>query len=857
MKPGKLPAPAEAGLPRLAVFLLALCQFLCPLVFFTDLTRNPYFTQIVLLNVFVLAALALWAFRREPAARLAAPDVPFLAWIAVCALSLFAAWWGNSAFFRPSILREGLRNLGFIIVNCAAVYFLARLVRWEDRPFDKKLGGVYALILWGALWAVYPDMRASVSPGGILDRMLDPYGTILWLGAGAAIFAFWKTGAVGDFLHLALAASAVSAGYGILQFFGAEWIWPRILNPYGSRSVATFGNPNFLSSYLVMLLPLTLVYYLRQEKTVRRVFYAALFLLFEASLLCSLTRSSWLGAGIALLLLLILPRCRALLLSSRKALLWLALPALLLVLLWPSSSMGDYHPTVSQRVSELKGVSSSAMSWDGQVYGPWHQRLLIWSSSAGMGFESPLLGRGCGLLELFYPFYQGPYLYAYKGARLLRTHANNAHNEIIEHFSQTGILGLGLYAWLICALFAAAWKFSSTAGQQDDRAVLVWVLACGLAGMLADNMLNVSIHFAVPAFLFWWMSGTVAGAGQKPGGREFRPGRRAALALSAVFLLGCAVWYAQWMREVRYFRGFKLLRGNENAAAIRELEKSDWWGREVNSSYERAIAYLKSGDTDRAAQGYRDAMTANAGYDELYHNLGVALSGKPESRADAITALETAEWINPLNKATHIALSELYLRDENASRTKALAHMRRALNIFPNDLGFRNKLAYLYAKSGDYKSAAAEFKTGLELNPFDQTLYGNYLRALADMKERPGDFAGFINRIQRARDLLVAQPQSSATAAELSALYRDFPNNPHVRVLAARLYFVQKRYDKAMEILNALLHEEPDNLNALFALATVCEGKGDSACARSALQHVLSVDPGNESAVGRLRSLRP
>jgi hypothetical protein len=48
----------------------------------------------------------------------------------------------------------------------------------------------------------------------------------------------------------------MSAAYGVLQYFGYDPVWGRTINPFAGRPVSTYGNPNFLSSVLVLLLPL-------------------------------------------------------------------------------------------------------------------------------------------------------------------------------------------------------------------------------------------------------------------------------------------------------------------------------------------------------------------------------------------------------------------------------------------------------------------------------------------------------------------------------------------------------------------------------------------------------------------------
>src|SRR6185295_7431833 len=123
-----------------------------------------------------------------------------------------------------------------------------------------------------------------------------------------------------------------------------------------------------------------------------------------------------------------------------------------------------------------------------------------------------------------------------------------------------------------------------------------WAVAAsaGVAGMLADNQLNVSLHFAVPAFVFWWQAGAAMGFAKPQGEPVWRlrfPGRAPAIA-AALFVSGfCAIyagwWFRQWNREAHYFLGFKLLHAGRIPGAIQELEAAYGWDpHEVNADYE-------------------------------------------------------------------------------------------------------------------------------------------------------------------------------------------------------------------------------------------------------------------------------
>jgi len=90
---------------------------------------------------------------------------------------------------------------------------------------------------------------------------------------------------------------------------------------------------------------------------------------------------------------------------------------------------------------------------------------------------------------------------------------------------------------------------------------LEWGLLGGVAGMLVDNLLNVSVHFAVPAFIFWWWVGSVFVL--EPASLELKRyplqslGRRFALALVALTLIGFMARGAMlWAEEVYFFKGF-------------------------------------------------------------------------------------------------------------------------------------------------------------------------------------------------------------------------------------------------------------------------------------------------------------
>src|SRR5262249_20805572 len=153
---------------------------------------------------------------------------------------------------------------------------------------------------------------------------------------------------------------------------GLEWIWGRALNPYGSRPVSTFGNPNFLSSYLVVVIPVAIADYVFKITGLARVPLFVVIVTSVGGLLATLTRSSWLGlaAGIAVTALVTAGAVTPEIWLKIRTAVWILLAVMILgVFAWPKSSSAAYSETVLGRLSEVKQIQQG-------TYGAVTQRLL-------------------------------------------------------------------------------------------------------------------------------------------------------------------------------------------------------------------------------------------------------------------------------------------------------------------------------------------------------------------------------------------------------------------------------------------------------------------------------------------------
>jgi len=880
--------------------LLVAAFFVSPLLFFTDLTRNPYYLQITLLNVSLLAAMAviaLNAFLRRGNFLPGSPlNIPAAYALAVYLSSFIYAYFNHAAFFRPAMASEGLKTALFIAVNCFFVFYLslrtpfAGVSKLEEPGAGKWLA---LMLLWGALWFLFPFAKTPAAAQDFWSRFWDPYGGLLWLGGVTAVYlALKKPARQEDVLVMIMSAAGIAALYGVLEYFHVELIWAKLVNPYGNRSVSTFGNPNFISSYVVMLLPLTVYYLMEAETLGARVFYGILFFSYEGMLLASLTRSSWIGAAAAFIFLFSFRAVRGKFSANKKFLVPFFAAALVVLVFWPSASLKPFSSGLFERVSEVtaKINSTSALSLSvarEKVYSSFHQRLLIWTSAWQMGLENPLLGKGEGLFELFYPFYQGNLIYNYEAARNLRTHANNAHNEILEQWSQAGLLGLGAYLWFFFTLAAGFYFYHRRSAPEAVASAVPF--AAALAGMFADNMFNVSLHFAVPGLLFWWLTGalalkvftpSVADGARGPrqagvtvadgarGPRQARvttlyplpstlrwPGRAGLAALICLCLITAVFWQRQFAREFYYFNGFKEMRRNNFAQAALELKKAyDRHSREVNSNYEMANAFVRAGEPEKAEWAYGEALKANAGYDEIYFNLAVVQKRAGKS-LEAAHALETSVFINPLNPPVYQALAEVYIAEATAPAAGAGARIfSDAVKMFPNDGNMWNTLGYFYNLQKDLPKARAAYGRGVRADPENRMLAENLAGAAARMKIKSDPDLQWLARYADASGGLSGGDIKQAVKTTDILLNLD-PANVKVVMLKAKLLFKAGDIGGAETLLSSLLEKDPADNSARYGLAAIYEKEGDFSRARAEWGIFLQFEPGNAAVAARLKAL--
>ena len=848
---------------RIALALIGLLQVLGPLLFFTNLTRNPYYTQIALLYVLMGLIGFFWVAESWRAGAVSLPrfsfEWPLIAFLAVAFVS--SAWsWQAHAMLRPGIVYEAVRIWFFTLVNCVMVMFLPLL-------FTKPLGegpvkisiwtDLLLALAWGLLWFGF---HANKDPDP-MARMWDSYGGIVW--AMGCLYAVLRTrrGEAAEFFHVIFAVAFLSGLYGLLQYSGRDIIWSSLIMPYGGRPVSSFGNPNFLSSYLMMVCPVALAFGLKSV-TSDRWGYFLVAAVCAVSVLCTLTRSSYVGLLVALVLTgaLIFP-------MNRRAVLKIAGMGILifvgLIFLFPKTPISALQSPLLRFTEVFDAMKS------GQPYGPWHQRILIWSSAWDMLQQNIWLGKGWGCFELFYPFFQGKYMHT-PVLELFRTHANNAHNILMEIWAQVGMVGTGVAVWLFGTMLWGGWKIVRGESGGVGRFAAASLLG-SMAGMVADNFFgNVSIFFAMPAFLFWWNVGALNNESRA---REvvFKPlspvvGRPLLILFGAFCLIVMIYFTRRWNQEVYYFEGFRQAKIGDVVKSVKALEEAySWFPGEVNSNYEMGNSYARyarmmaeRGLTEeakkyeqKAIDGFMAALHANPGYDEIYFNLGVtqAQSGR---REEAVRNLEICLYINPLLREAYGALSNIYIQQNDMA--SAARVFQRGVEVFPRDKDFWNNLGYCYSQLKDHRKSFEAYRQAVRVDPsFSQGWQnlGLAAKTLGETRDPILQVPGWIQQMERelaAHNYAAALPLARRVAETL-------PESADAHLSLGNIYFYLSKADEGEKEFKRAIELRPGFTIAHTNLGRLYQVGGKIDQARAKFNDALATDPNDKEAKSALNSL--
>lgn len=412
------------------------------------------------------------------------------------------------------------------------VFFFLLAVSFYLRTYDSAMVKITEVqmfgTLLGALWLCkifesghWPFSRSqtllvlpfiAIFASGVLSFIRSPlhWGSFDFfvrrvVYIGFAIIAATEMTSLSDFRRMTkwlVWAVAVCTIYGLIQWFDFnffppgpptvgldKFVWRRA---FGERVFSTFGNPNFYSNFLVIMVPLMVALYLHT----RKFFYLPLVALTLVNIYWTRSKGPAMGlmAGTAIFSFFYV----RFFVSSAKIRRAVVTTAAVIVLL-----LGAY---ITKRVF-FSGIAITSFSF----------RMYTWLSTWEMVDARPVLGNGIGTFWVVYPAYRRPAIFHIEAKH--NTETDHAENEHLEVWMDEGIVGMGLWIWMILMIAYGMYKALAALTQQPpsragpgnakipEEAYYVLGIASGFLGMLIHNNTDVSMRFVSSGAPFWLLAG--------------------------------------------------------------------------------------------------------------------------------------------------------------------------------------------------------------------------------------------------------------------------------------------------------------------------------------------------------------
>jgi|CXWL01.1.fsa_nt_gi putative inorganic carbon (HCO3(-)) transporter len=411
-----------------------------------------------------------------------------VAWMPVLYLlisSLFFLRTYDSAQVKISMMQMG--GVGLLTL------WLARLALAGRHAFNREDLVVLSPFLAYLGWGIFSYMKAPyhMSSTDFFIRHLF-YMTVALI----TIYEFDEA-AVQRLIKVLTWTAWIAIGYGFLQLVdyaafprgAGKGIDPFVWRgAFGDRVFSTYGNPNFYGDFLVIMFPILLMQWFKTKRTHLLLLLALLLV----NLIKTGTKGAWLGFALVCFLL-----------------------GVIAFVFFPEQTKPYRKQVIGLTAALVLGfIGYTAKDLSSRVVSI-NFRLFTWEATWEMIRTQPWTGTGIGSFPPIYPAFRRPPIFHIEGKH--NTETDHSENEYIEQLFDNGILGFGIFLWLILSTlivgFYSLRHLTSSIMLKDGRPPprafdLIGVLV-SFAGMLGHNNFDVSMRFVSSGVYLGLLSGLI------------------------------------------------------------------------------------------------------------------------------------------------------------------------------------------------------------------------------------------------------------------------------------------------------------------------------------------------------------
>ena len=502
-------------------------------------------------------------------------------------------------------------------------------------------------------------------------------------------------------INFLIFATYIVCIYAVVQYIDINFFPPppdKGLDPFiwrqafGPKIFSTFGNPNFLGDFLVVMNPIVLAMFFKKK----RFHLLFLWLMVVFSIIATYSKGAWIGFGIGILAFAFLYVTFILNIEKRKK-------AFILIIM---SALTISTVTGAIMIQMKKRPDSASF------------RTCTWLSTFEMIKTAPVLGTGIGSFYVTYPSYRRPEIFFIEAAH--NTETDHCENEYLEVLYDEGIIGLGIFLTLLALFLTMGLRnlsyFKRKNLNDGTLAYLQLGVISAIVAQLGHNMVCVSLRFVSSGVMLWLLIGLIGAISFQ----YIKKDDLGQISFPAVIkrILQVVV-FAMMTYLIIVFYGF-FQADKLHATAIFYSKQGQWEQSidffsktiEKNPSFLMPRYFKANNFNDRFQQG--DVERSLREYESLWK-----LAPNYVQSKFMVGALYTKLWVEA-NLRYHTLLNQKDEKNAAEVLKKRNEYFKLAVKyydeykmidpIFPETY---YRLAWLYTQNGDYKKAFAEYDAHL------------------------------------------------------------------------------------------------------------------------------------------------